>query len=359
MNMFYIIADSVLWITGIVIVLSVLAVISRYISDIRQSRILESRLHMRRSLNEFFGGVIDKPTVIRDLEKDRTVALGVLIDYASQLPRDDRLKLKPLFEHFRYAEYEMSALCSSQWAVRARAASHLGYMNHETAIPPLVRALDDEILDVRLAAARALAQMAAFKTIPAILNALALPAAWPLQRCSEILFEMGNDATTALLDYLKETDPAQEPAAVQVVVRVLGMLRDKRAIPKLSELLRGKDAELRIASTRSLGQIGDPQVSSQLSALLADPVWEVRSAAAQALGQLGQPAAVYDLNQALTDDAWWVRFNAAEGLLHLGKEGRAALQSNSANHRDPFARDICRQILEEHGSLVHEEGPSR
>jgi HEAT repeat protein len=94
-------------------------------------------------------------------------------------------------------------------------------------------------------------------------------------------------------------------------------------------------------------------------ALLADPAWEVRSAAARALGQLGQPTAVYELNQALADSAWWVRFNAASSLLRLGKEGRAALETNSTRHRDAFARDICRQVLEERATPTNAGGLNR
>jgi HEAT repeat protein len=347
MNMFVIIADSIIWLTLVVIALSVIAVLNRYVSDIRQARIRARRMRMKRSVDDFLGKVIGVETAGQELGKDREVALGVLIEAASQLTKDGRDPLKPLFDHFQYAEKEIAALKNGQWAVRARAASRLGYMNHAAAIEPLMYALDDESLDVRLAAAHALAQMGATQAVPAILRALALPAAWPLQRCAEILHEMGSDAADPLLRFLKTAEPAQNSAAMQVAVRVLGMLREGRAVVPLSGFLQGPNTELRLASTKALGEIGDLQVTGAMMTLLADPAWEVRSAAALALGQLGHPTAVYELNQALADSAWWVRFNAASSLFRLGKEGRAALEANSARHRDAFARDICRQVLEE------------
>jgi hypothetical protein len=54
------------------------------------------------------------------------------------------------------------------------------------------------------------------------------------------------------------------------------------------------------------------------------------------------------LHASLADPAWWVRHNAAQALYDIGERGIALLHAASDHHADRFARDISRQVLEEH-----------
>jgi len=89
---------------------------------------------------------------------------------------------------------------------------------------------------------------------------------------------------------------------------------------------------------------------------LRDTEWQVRSMAAKSLGRLGEARAIPALDGALSDPAWWVRYNAANALAGLGGDGLGALHRALATQADPFARDICRQTLEEH-NLIEEATP--
>ncbi|HXG27379.1 MAG TPA: HEAT repeat domain-containing protein [Nevskiales bacterium] len=351
MKMFTLIAYAIIVLTMAVIVLAAFAVFNRHLSDLREARVQRLRRRMQRYLQDFLADQIEARAVVPELGTDTDIALSVLIDTASRLPRPARMKLRVFFDHFQFVQSEITALQSRRWALRVRAASRLGYMSHDLAVPALVLALNDEMLDVRLAAAHALAQLGAVHTVRAILGALALPAAWPLQRAAEILYEMGDELTSPLLEFLDQKDPQKPDAAMVVAVRVLGMLRASRAVPRLSGFLGSPDLELRLSSAKALGQMGDTQVVPALVAALEDPAWEVRSAAAQALGRLGGRGAIPALVKALADPAWWVRFNAAESLYQAGDEGRAGLKAAVGGHSDGFARDISRQVLEEHGAI--------
>jgi HEAT repeat protein len=358
METFAYIADAVIILTLAVIVLSAFAVFSRYLSDLREERIQLVRRRMQRRLGDFMAGSTDVQAVVREMSEDHDVALSLLIDTASRLSRAERMQLRVLFDHFQFVQKEMAALQGRRWAQRMRAATRLGYMNHENAIPALMRALNDEYLDVRLAAAHALAQLGAIQTVRSILRSLALPSAWPLQRSAEILYEMGAEVIDPLLNFLGDKNPLSHDPSVVVAVRVLGMLRARRAAPRVKEFLRSEDPELRLSSAKALGQMGDSQVAAALCTSLEDPVWEVRSAAAQALGLLGGPTAVSALGKVLPDSAWWVRFNAAESLYRQGPEGQTVLKTTMTNHPDGFARDISRQILEEHSVIAEETLPA-
>jgi HEAT repeat protein len=359
MKMFTLIAYAVVILTLAVIVLAAFALLGRYLSDLREERVQRLRRRMQRYIQDLLAGQAEARAVARELEADPAIALSVLIDTSSRLPRPARMTLRALFDHFQFVQKELAALRARRWPLRVRAASRLGYMSHDMAVPDLVRALDDEMLDVRLAAAHALAQLGAIHAVRAILRALALPASWPLQRATEILYEMGAEVIDPVLEFLAEKDPQKPDPGMVVAVRVLGMLRASQAARHISGFLRSPDPELRLSSAKALGQMGDTSVLDALSAALSDPAWEVRSAAAQALGRLSRHGAIPVLAKALTDPAWWVRFNAAEALYQLGAEGQASLIAAVAGHADGFARDISRQVLEEHGAIpVQEASPA-
>jgi HEAT repeat protein len=356
MNLLTLIAQVVIILTMMIIALSIFAVLGRYLGDLREDRIHQMRKHMQTCLDGFLSGATDTKTVIRELGRDTAIALGVLLETASRLVCDERVRLRGLFEQFQFPQKEIAALHSRRWPLRVRAATRLGYMEHGRAVLELVKALDDEMLDVRLAAANALAELGAVRTVRPILHALALPAAWPLQRCAEILYGMGPEVIDPLLDFLGDQDPKRQDPALVVSIRVLGMLRVRRAAIPVSGFLHSPNPELRVCSAKALGQMGDAQVVPALCEVLDDPVWEVRAAVAQALGSLGDPGAIVPLEQRLADSAWWVRFNAAQGLYLLGTIGQAKLRQAMTNHADGFARDIGRQVLEEHGDIPAQMG---
>jgi hypothetical protein len=355
MQMFNLIADAVVILTLAVIVLSVFVVLRRFLTDLSEARVQRLRARMQHRLDEFLDGTADAKAVIGELAQAPDIALGVLVGAASRLSRHDRRPLRDLFEHFHFPQKGVAGLRSRRWAVRVHAASQLGYMSDDDAVPALIKALDDEMLDVRLAAAHALMQLGAVQAVQPILRSLALPAVWPLQRCAEILYGMGGEVIEPLLGFLSGHGRQDQDPAVVVAVRVLGMLRAGRAVPLIIGLIHSPDVELRLSSAKALGQIGDPQAIPALCEALGDPAWEVRSTAAQALGHLGSQAAILPLEQRLSDPAWWARCNAAESLYRLGPPGQDALKRIMAGHPDAFARDISRQILEEHGVIPLQE----
>ena len=133
------------------------------------------------------------------------------------------------------------------------------------------------------------------------------------------------------------------------------MLRAKKAIAPLADLLTSPEFRIRLHATRALGLLGDRSVLPQVDLLTEDPSWEVRNVAVQAVGKLGAPADVPRLQKALGDQAWWVRFSAGSALYDLGDSGIDALRDTMNTSTDRYARDISRQILEENRvSETHE-----
>jgi HEAT repeat protein len=339
----------------LVVSLSAFVVLGRLALDWRSARRRQLRSRMSAALAAWLGADLDPERALAALSADRAVALEALARTANALRPDERARLTPLFRHFGFVAQETAALRHRNWSRRLTAAGHLGVMGDPGVVPALVHALGDEMLDVRVAAARALAQLPAPQTVALILQSLALPGELPLKLTADVLAEFGDSAVEPLLTFLRGQHAAADWPALAVVITVLGLSRATVAVPLLIATLGHAEPELRVNAARALGLIASPQALAALGERMLDPVWQVRGAAAQALGLIGDDRAVASLTVALTDSAWWVRFNAAEALFRLGDPGRERLLETLTAHEDRFARDISRQVLEEHGALAQPE----
>jgi HEAT repeat protein len=193
------------------------------------------------------------------------------------------------------------------------------------------------------------------RTIPQIVLAFDLPGEMNQRRVAEVLHGFGPAGTEPLLSILRNEDGTFSDNAMGVAARVLGMLRAPEAVESLLPMLGHEDFRVRLNAVRSLGQIADHTTADAVAKLTEDPAWEVRNAAAQALGRLKAERHLGKLTAALRDSSWWVRFSAAQALFTMGAPGREALTAAMTGSTDRFARDISRQILEEHGANPQRE----
>ncbi len=95
------------------------------------------------------------------------------------------------------------------------------------------------------------------------------------------------------------------------------------AVPKLLNLLKDANEEVRNFSTVMLGEIGSRAAVELLSEALRDPDATVRHGAAEALGKIGDRRAVEPLREMIRGD-FWDNFYATAALVALGE---APLQS--------------------------------
>ena len=68
-------------------------------------------------------------------------------------------RLQAMFGSFPFKQQMLAGLKNRSWATRLQNAQLLGYLRDESTIPDLVEVLNDEALDVRLAAAQSLARL--------------------------------------------------------------------------------------------------------------------------------------------------------------------------------------------------------
>jgi HEAT repeat protein len=259
-----------------------------------------------------------------------------------------RALLTPLFQALPFREHELKAIRSHHWEVRRDAAERLGYFGDTSLVPTLEGALQDETLDVRFAAARALVRLGSIRTVESTLRALDVPGEMIQRRVAETLSDLGPPAIEPLVEILKNHEPHHTENTLTVIARVLGMLRAHAAIPSLTRLTGHSDVSLRVNCVRALATIGDRSVVPAVTSLSEDPSWEVRNGVMHALGRLQATDQIPVIRKAIGDPVWWVRFSAARALYDLGQPGIQALQDGMREHTDRYAQEMCRQILQEH-----------
>jgi len=225
--------------------------------------------------------------------------------------------------------WTLRQLKSSNAATRAAAASRLAETSEITAVPSLIRALEDEDAGVRLGVIRALAgrhHPAAAEPLAAALVKRSeearsrRPDQDPASRTAEYealagaLGALGNAALPPLLRLVDSEDPE----ARRWVAHALGLIRNPEASNPLVKMLDDSRSEVRKAAALALGSIGSPGALEPLlkSAGSRDP--ETRRAAVAALGRLGSPAAVPKLIAVLEDPNEPLQLAAVEALGRIG-----------------------------------------
>jgi len=348
MDSFYPVAvDTLVVLTATVLLLSAYALGDRWLSERREARWQRIRERQRTLLRDFLAGRITQDKACARLRRRREIARGVLLQEAGRLQRADRGRLRQLYAALGLQLRDLAQLRQRSPLRRASAANRLGFLGSEDVMPAVRALLDDPDLDARLAGAQALAELGDAEAAPLILSAIVLRGEWPLRRGTEILMALGPTVVLPLRGFLRAGSAQGSPGEV-VAINVLGLLEAQAALPELLQCMQHPDLELRVASAKALGAIGGGEAMAALELALGDKLWEVRSMAAKALGRLRDVTAAEALHASLTDPAWWVRYNAAQALYDIGERGIALLHAASEHHADRFARDISRQMLEEH-----------
>jgi len=131
----------------------------------------------------------------------------------------------------------------------------------------------------------------------------------------EILGKIGEPAVLPLIEVLKSDNKDK----VKTASRILGDIKNKRAVQPLSGLLSNSDYNIRANACASLGKIGDTTVLNEVMSLLNDSVEVVRKSAAVSLGDLNNSRAIDALIRTLKDRHFSVRMTASNSLVKLGK----------------------------------------
>ncbi|NIM01961.1 MAG: hypothetical protein GTN89_14400 [Acidobacteria bacterium] len=277
---------------------------------------------------------------------DRVVVEQILLDHIQRVRGIERERMAKAMEQLGFVDVYLEGLESRRWWRRAESAEKLGLAGSKRAIQPLSSALDDEMPEVRLRAAKALGQLGGVASARKLVRALNEPNRWSTIRVADILIGMGHESIHAVIEAFDELSHDGQLAVLDIVGRVRPLSATEWLLSKASN----DSTDIRARACHALGSIGDPHVTPQLVSALDDPKWPVRAMAAKALGRMLMVEAVPELAEALRDKQWWVRHNAARALRTIGPRGLEALEEMVAD-RDAFAREQAVLMLEEAGRV--------
>lgn len=147
---------------------------------------------------------------------------------------------------------------------RIEAAEKLGTIKDETSINALMDLFDDDNPEVRLQAAKSLAEIGDLVLKP-LIRALRIEEGNSRRYATYALKEIGDSsAVRSLIKALKDDDWGVRKFSAQS----LGEIGDKEAVEPLIEALQDEDYGVKVAATRALGDIGDERA--------ADPIKKAR-----------------------------------------------------------------------------------
>ncbi|MDK2916505.1 MAG: hypothetical protein PWR25_1062 [Euryarchaeota archaeon] len=101
-------------------------------------------------------------------------------------------------------------------------------------------------------------------------------------RAARSLMDIGPPAVEPLIAELKRADRRTKIS----IIRILGVIRDRRSVGPLTECLRHPDREIRKSAADALGKIGDPRARLTLTVALRDRDPGVKEAVKRALERL-------------------------------------------------------------------------
>lgn len=340
---------QILWILGGILVgLSAVIVVNKAARELREDRDGRIRRELEPKILAYVNGQGNRlEEVLPPLGgSERRVVEEILLDNARFLRGIARERITAACEEMGFVETRIRQLRHPRWWKRAEAAEKLGTMLSPRAAGDLIPLMQDERVEVRMRAAKALGQLGTRTSIRPLIEALRDPNRWSALRIADILAGMGPEAADDLVENFRTLPVRVRVAAVDC----LGRVRSLRAAELLKSLLTDPERDIRARAAHALGLIGDPNFTPDLLRSLRDPAWPVRAMAAKALGKLARPEAVEPLTEALADKEWWVRINAAEGLRAMGDRGVGAL-IGAIESRDRYASHAAVATLEGAGVL--------
>lgn len=122
-------------------------------------------------------------------------------------------------------------------------------------------------------------------------------------------------AVHTLIKFLNNDQPKQTRLRA---IEALGKIGDSNSVEPLVTLLTEKDKEIRIAAIESLGKIKDPKAIPSLLNVLQEE--DIQLYVIRVLGNIGDKSAVPALTLLLDDKNEHVRYNAAQSLKKIGAE---------------------------------------
>lgn len=222
----------------------------------------------------------------------------------------------------------------TDWRVRASAGRALGRLGTRDAVPDLVRALRDPVVDVRVVAAAAIWRLPDPAAVPALIEllrdqdgsarqwaALALGVIRDMRAVPPLIGMLGDPEKSVRLD----------------VLRSLGRIRDASSVPALEAYARdeSRDLDERIEAVSSLAALQGPEKVDALVRLLDHPTRDIRLRVIESLGQVGDALVIPGLRRRRGSETGATRTAIDEAIRAIDARAREAAAGGGGGGATP------------------------
>ena len=298
-----------------------LTIVVRVSSAGTRRRVARYQSAVRDHLTAFVVGARDDRPPPPNGRFEQRIVRGDLVALLPSVKGEAATRVAEVFGACGLVEVAHRDLEARDSLTRIRAADALGALRVSAAEPWLIARLHHRDPLLRLACARALAEVGALNELPEIMAALAEVGAEPGD-VVEVMIAFGPRGVPFLTELLVAGSLSERRLAAVA----LGHIAAHEVVPELTQTLADGDDELVADAARALGQLGNVNATAALVALLRDGrPWFVRVAAASALGALEDPAAAPALVEELDAEEWDLRNATARSLVALDSEGLDAV----------------------------------
>jgi HEAT repeat protein len=250
----------------------------------------------------------------------REVAVGFIVvllkDMREQMRGAAYTALKELEPHEAVPFFE-DGLSDGSGVVRTLVVESLGLTEEGRRSQKFRKALDDQAALVKAAVLKALAKSGDRSVLPLLEQGLKdEQAAVRLASAAGLAVRGRSEAweqVRRVARSMNQTHPEERATAL----RLLGEMKDPKALPVLLDALGDRQPSIRGAAAAALGDLGRVETLPRLQQMLQDKIPAVRTSAAISLGELGDHAAVPPLKDALGDSNPVVQAAVVSALLRL------------------------------------------
>ena len=148
----------------------------------------------------------------------------------------------------------IEALKDEESYVRRAAASILGKISDTRPVEPLIETIKDKYIEVRMSSIRALGQIGDERAIKPLIKTLKDKSNEVHNVSTKALVKIGKPSVDAIIDLIEDQDSKIRKSAI----RMLGQIRDKRAIQPLITALNDNQFDICKEAAKSLKVIESP-----------------------------------------------------------------------------------------------------
>lgn len=256
--------------------------------------------------------------------RDKPVLRKLAIDLSHLVRGKERDRLTHLLKRIGFRGECIRDLNKGSTRQRHLAASALQMFADEKSRKALLKALDDNNEETRIAVANSLLVIEALPDLDVLMEKLKFSIAAKSRDVRTLFRDIARRSPAHLIAVAAHRNLGLTEKLL--IAEAMVDARDYHVVDVLLVYAQDADAELRSTALRALSALQHPAAAEVVKRGLADMSWQVRAVAAKAAGRIRLTECGPALDFLMDDRNWWVRFRAAEALVKFGVDSIAMLQ---------------------------------